>query len=60
MSRRTPRTPGSARVELAVDEAEPVLRAMLAGDPTLGGLEVAGIGLDDAFLSLTADRPEAA
>ena len=50
----------TARVELAVDEAEPVLRAMLAGDPTLGGLEVAGIGLDDAFLSLTADRPEAA
>ena len=50
----------TARVELAVDEAEPVLRAMLAGDPALGGLEVAGIGLDDAFLSLTADRPEAA
>ena len=50
----------TARVELAVDEAEPVLRAMLASDPALSGLEVAGIGLDDAFLSLTADPAEAA
>ena len=40
-----------SRVELAVDEAEPVLRAMLARDAALSAL--AGIGLDDAFLSLT-------
>ena len=33
---------------------------MLAADPALSGLEVAGIGLDDAFLSLTADHTEAA
>lgn len=43
----------SARVELAVDEAEPVLRTMLARDEALSDLEVLGIGLDDAFLSLT-------
>ncbi len=43
----------SARVELAVDEAEPVLRELLARDAALADLEVIGIGLDDAFLSLT-------
>ncbi|MEX0899719.1 MAG: ABC transporter ATP-binding protein [Gammaproteobacteria bacterium] len=43
----------SARVELAVDEAEPALREMLARDAALSDLEVLGIGLDDAFLSLT-------
>ena len=41
------------RIELAVDAAEPVLRAMLARDAALAELEVAGVGLDDAFLSLT-------
>ena len=43
----------SARIELAVDEAEPALRELLARDATLSDLEVVGIGLDDAFLSLT-------
>ena len=42
-----------SRVEIAVDAAEPVLRAMLARDASLADLEVAGVGLDDAFLSLT-------
>lgn len=48
------------QVELAVDEAEPVLREMLARDAALTGIEVTGIGLDEAFLSLTAGTREAA
>ena len=43
----------SARVELAVDAAEPLLRQLLARDPSLSELEVVGIGLDEAFLTLT-------
>jgi ABC-2 type transport system ATP-binding protein len=40
---------------LAADAAEPLLRELLARDATVSELEVVGIGLDDAFLSLTAD-----
>ncbi|MGH8193324.1 MAG: ATP-binding cassette domain-containing protein [Woeseiaceae bacterium] len=43
----------TSRVELAVDAAEPLLCELLARDPSLSDLEVIGIGLDDAFLSLT-------
>jgi ABC-2 type transport system ATP-binding protein len=44
-----------AVVELAVDAAEPLLRELLARDASLSDLEVTGVGLDDAFLSLTGD-----
>jgi ABC-2 type transport system ATP-binding protein len=42
-------------VVLAAD-AENVVRAMLAEDPTLDQLEVAGASLEDAFLALTPAR----
>jgi ABC-2 type transport system ATP-binding protein len=48
------------RIEIATTGAEELLRRLLALDPRLSGLEVADIGLDDAFLSLTEDRQEAA
>jgi ABC-2 type transport system ATP-binding protein len=48
------------RIEIATTGAEELLRRILALDPRLSGLEVADIGLDDAFLSLTEDRQEAA
>jgi len=48
------------RVELTTAQAEALLRELLALDPTLAKLEVADIGLDDAFLALTDDAREAA
>ena len=42
-----------AGVTLTVDNAEAVLRAMLAADATLHSLEVASPALEDAFLELT-------
>lgn len=49
-----------ARLELTVDRAETVVRAMLARDTRLSGLEVRDVGLEDAFLSLTGSEEEAA
>jgi len=43
-----------AAVELLTSDAESVTRALLAADPALGGLEVSGAGLEEAFLTLTA------
>lgn len=40
-------------VELHAEEAEPVLRELLARDRHLSGLEVASAGLEEAFLALT-------
>jgi ABC-2 type transport system ATP-binding protein len=48
------------RVEIATSGAEDLLRRLLELDPRLSGLEVAGIGLDEAFLALTGDQKEAA
>jgi ABC-2 type transport system ATP-binding protein len=48
------------RIEIATTGAEELLRRLLALDPRLSGLEVADIGLDDAFLALTDNRQEAA
>jgi len=48
------------RVEITTTGAEDLLRRLLALDPRLSDLEVTGIGLDDAFLALTRDQPEAA
>lgn len=48
------------RAELTTVSAEDLLRVLLAEDPGVGGIEVVGIGLDDAFLSLTRAAPEAA
>lgn len=45
---------------LDVAAATPALRALLAADATLDVVSVSGVGLDDAFLSLTADTEEAA
>jgi ABC-2 type transport system ATP-binding protein len=42
-------------VELHADEAEPIVRELLARDRTLSGLEVSGAGLEEAFLALTRD-----
>ena len=40
-------------IEIRVAEAEPVLRELLLQDPGIHGIEVAGAGLEDAFLALT-------
>jgi ABC-2 type transport system ATP-binding protein len=42
-------------VELHAGEAEPVVRELLARDPTLSGLEITSAGLEEAFLALTQD-----
>jgi ABC-2 type transport system ATP-binding protein len=43
-------------VELRTAEAEPAVRALLARDPLLSGLEITSAGLEEAFLALTQDR----
>jgi ABC-2 type transport system ATP-binding protein len=42
------------RTEIVTSVAEPVVRELLALDPSLSDLEVSGAGLEEAFLSLTA------
>ena len=42
-----------AALEILASRAEPVVRALLQEDPELSDLEVGGIGLEQAFLSLT-------
>ena len=42
-------------LEVFTSVAEPVVRELLARDPQLAELEVAGAGLEEAFLNLTAD-----
>ena len=46
----------AGRTELLTGEAEQVVRELLARDASLSGLEVTGVGLEEAFLALTA-RP---
>lgn len=48
-----------ARLEIIVDEAEDVLRRLLAEDAALSELEVTRAGLADAFLALTQDADAA-
>lgn len=43
-------------VEIKAREAEPVVRALLARDPSLSGLEVTTAGLEEAFLALMQDN----
>jgi len=43
-------------VVIRTGEAESVLRALLARDSTLAGLEITGAGLEEAFLALTQDN----
>ncbi len=45
-------------VEIHAREAETVVRALLASDPSLSGLEVSSAGLEEAFLALTQDSGE--
>jgi ABC-2 type transport system ATP-binding protein len=49
---------GREAVEIHAREAEPVVRALLARDPSLAGLEVTSAGLEEAFLALTQDNGE--
>ena len=42
-----------AALEILASHAEPVVRSLLQDDPELSDLEVGGIGLEQAFLSLT-------
>ena len=44
--------------EIHAREAEPVVRALLARDPSLSGLEITSAGLEEAFLALTQDNGE--
>jgi ABC-2 type transport system ATP-binding protein len=43
-------------VEIHTGEVEPVVRALLARDPSLSGLEITSAGLEEAFLALTQDN----
>jgi ABC-2 type transport system ATP-binding protein len=45
-------------IEIHTGEAELVVRALLARDPELAGLEITSAGLEEAFLSLTRDNGE--
>jgi len=47
-------------VEIHAREAEPVVRALLARDLALSGLEITSAGLEEAFLALTRDTGETA
>ncbi|HEV2212371.1 MAG TPA: ABC transporter ATP-binding protein, partial [Gammaproteobacteria bacterium] len=50
-----------AALEILASHAEPVVLALLQQDPGLSDLEVSGVGLEQAFLSLTrAAQKEAA
>jgi len=42
-------------VEIHAGDAEPVVRELLARDPSLSGLEITSAGLEEAFLALTQD-----
>jgi ABC-2 type transport system ATP-binding protein len=41
--------------DLFTDTAEPLVRELLARDPSVSGLEVTGCGLEEAFLALTSN-----
>jgi ABC-2 type transport system ATP-binding protein len=43
-------------VEIHASDAEPVVRALLARDASLSGLEITSAGLEEAFLALTHDN----
>jgi ABC-2 type transport system ATP-binding protein len=45
-----------AHIEIVTDDAEAVVRRLLAEDPALGGLEVQRAGLAEAFIHLTRDE----
>lgn len=45
-------------VEMDVRESEPVVRALLARDSSLSGLEITAAGLEEAFLALTQESDE--
>jgi ABC-2 type transport system ATP-binding protein len=45
-------------VEIKAQEAEPVVRALLARDSSLSGLEITNAGLEEAFLALVQDNNE--
>ena len=47
-------------VEIRAREAEPVVRALLALDASLSGLEITSAGLEEAFLALTHNNDESA
>src|SRR5690606_32448466 len=58
--------PGVGRVEfvgataqLLTNAAEDTVRALLAADQSVTGLEVSGASLEEAFLAITAERPSA-
>jgi ABC-2 type transport system ATP-binding protein len=47
-----------SRAELLTDAPDALVRALLAADPGASELEVAGAGLEEAFLALTGRGPE--
>jgi ABC-2 type transport system ATP-binding protein len=47
---------GREAMEIRAREAEPVVRALLACDASLSGLEITSAGLEEAFLALTQDN----
>ena len=47
-----------ASLEILTNDAEAVTRRLFMSDPALSGLEIAGAGLEEAFLTLTAASGE--
>ena len=54
------RATGTGRLEIVAAQAEPVVRRLLAEDPSLSELEVRRAGLADAFLEITRESMEEA
>jgi len=48
-----------SRTEILAGVAEPVVRELLRRDEALADLEVMGVGLEDAFMALTARKDAA-
>jgi len=48
------------RAELACADSDTAIRALLAAHPLTADIEITALGLEEAFLALTADEPEGA
>ena len=48
------------RAELACADSDSAIRALLAAHPLTADIEITALGLEEAFLALTADEPEGA
>ncbi|WP_410594103.1 ABC transporter ATP-binding protein [Amycolatopsis sp. lyj-23] len=49
----------AGRAELACDDSDAAIRALLAAHPAASGIEITALGLEEAFLALTAEEAAA-